>query len=56
MEQAIQDDNECPYNKLPESEDDTDEAVVYKAMGILRSIENNPKLDDFFYAPEEIKL
>ncbi|KAH3727356.1 hypothetical protein DPMN_053290 [Dreissena polymorpha] len=41
-----------------QSEDDTDEAVVHKTMGILRRriIENNPKLDDFFYAPEEIKL
>lgn len=58
MEQVIQDDNECSYDELPESEDDTDEAVVHKAMGILRRriIENNPKLDDFFYAPEEIKL
>ncbi|KAH3727396.1 hypothetical protein DPMN_053330 [Dreissena polymorpha] len=41
-----------------QSEDDSDEAVVHKAMGFLRRriIENNPKLDDFFYAPEEIKL
>ncbi|KAH3852030.1 hypothetical protein DPMN_094523 [Dreissena polymorpha] len=31
---------------------------IHKAMGILRRriIENNPKFDDFFYAPEEIKL
>ena len=36
MEQVIQDDNECSYDELPESEDDTDEAVVHKAMGILR--------------------
>jgi len=58
MEQVIQDDNECSYDELPESEDDTDEAVVHKAMGILRRriIENNPHLDDFFYAPEKIKL
>ena len=58
MEQVIQDDNECSYDELPESEDDTDEAVVHKAMGILRRriIENNPKFNDFFYAPEEIKL
>ncbi|KAH3751245.1 hypothetical protein DPMN_185798 [Dreissena polymorpha] len=58
MEQVIQDDNECSYDELPESEDDTDEAVVHKAMSILRRriIENNPNFDDFFYAPEEIKL
>ncbi|KAH3792883.1 hypothetical protein DPMN_146384 [Dreissena polymorpha] len=58
MEQVIQDDNECSYDELPESEDDTDKALVHKAMGILRRriIENNPKFDDFFYAPEEIKL
>ncbi|KAH3791200.1 hypothetical protein DPMN_144680 [Dreissena polymorpha] len=58
MEQVIQDDNECSNDELPESEDDTDEAVVHKAMGILRRriIENNPKFEDFFYAPEEIKL
>jgi len=58
MEQVIQDDNECSYDKLPESEGDTDEAVVHKAIDILRRriIENNPKLDDFFYAPGEIKL
>ncbi|KAH3768506.1 hypothetical protein DPMN_169719 [Dreissena polymorpha] len=51
MEQVIQDDNQCSYDELPESEDDTDEAKVHKAMGILRRqiIENNPKLDDFFY-------
>ncbi|KAH3722355.1 hypothetical protein DPMN_065313 [Dreissena polymorpha] len=31
---------------------------IHKAMGILRRriIENNLKFDDFFYAPEEIKL
>ncbi len=58
MEQVIQDDNECSYDELPESEDDTDEAVVHKAMDILRRriIETNPTFDDFFYAPEEIEL
>ncbi|KAH3707941.1 hypothetical protein DPMN_067361 [Dreissena polymorpha] len=58
MEQVIQDDNECSYDEQPESEDDTDEAGVHKTMGILRRriIENTPKFDDFFYAPEEIKL
>ncbi|KAH3703862.1 hypothetical protein DPMN_078911 [Dreissena polymorpha] len=58
LEQVIQDDNDCSYDEIPESEDDTDETEVHKAMGILRRriIENNPKLDDFFYAPEEMKL
>ncbi|KAH3803233.1 hypothetical protein DPMN_156935 [Dreissena polymorpha] len=43
---VIQDDNECSYDQ------------IHKAIGILRRriIENKPKFDDFFYAPEKIKL
>jgi hypothetical protein len=58
LEQVLQHDQECSYDELPEAENDTEESVVHKAIGILRRriIENNSKLEDHFYSPEETQL
>ncbi|WAR16171.1 hypothetical protein MAR_030765 [Mya arenaria] len=62
IEQIIQHDNECSYENTTESEPETDETIVHKAIGILRRrvMDYNSTVDMYYhseyYSPNEMNM